>query len=171
MSSQKYASPLRIELRPSRILFSTVLCLHAGAFILPLMLAMPGVLKTALLFLVGVSACLCSRQLGWGAQCNGLARLTGGKWPRLRQALWDHDDLWRLTDEFGCVHQARLLPTTLVHRHLVVLNLRLPDQPWYCRHRSVVLLYDNIDSETFRRLRVRLRWYAPPEPGSSAVLK
>ena len=171
MSSQKYASPLRIELLPSRILLGIVLFAHLGAVGLLIPLAMPMLPKVLLMVLIIMSLAFSAYGLGWEPAGNALSGVIGRKWPRFNRALWDHDDFWQLTDEHEKIHQACLMPTTLVHPHLVVLNLRLSGQPWYCRYRSIILLRDNIDSETFRRLRIRLRWYAPPADDSSAVLK
>jgi toxin CptA len=56
--------------------------------------------------------------------------------------------------EHACV-----LGTTYVSALLTVLNLRVPGR---MRPRHVILVPDNVDAETFRQLRVRLRWSRRP---------
>lgn len=49
----------------------------------------------------------------------------------------------------------KLLRSSVVTPHLVILNIVLPG---YRRVRSVVLMSDSMDEESFRRLRVVLKW-------------
>jgi toxin CptA len=50
---------------------------------------------------------------------------------------------------------ARILGTTYVSPVLTVVNLRLTG---FVFAKHVVIVADNVDGETFRRLRVKLRW-------------
>lgn len=76
---------------------------------------------------------------------------------RIRRAIWDSDDDWRLINDRGRQYEAQLLGSSFVHRQLVVLIFRIDGHPWYSRRQSVVLTTDNLDQGVFRRLRVRLR--------------
>ena len=67
---------------------------------------------------------------------------------------WEQDGVWSLTSRSGRAMHATLLPSTLVTPYLVVLNFRLAH---FWQRRSVVLLSDNCDAVSLRRLRVRLR--------------
>ena len=127
MSSQKYASPLRIKLLPSRILLGIVLFAHLGALGLLVPLAMPMLAKILLMVLVMISVTFCVYGLGWGPG-NVFGSVIGRKWPRFSCALWDHDDYWQLTDQHDSIHQACLMPTSLVHPHLVVLKAKQNSQ-------------------------------------------
>ena len=165
MSSQKYASPLRFNILPSRILLYAVCSLHLGAGALLIMLALPLLVKLTFAPIILASLVISLSQLRWST-----VRLPFRKvWPALVEAVWDENDHWLLTDECQHIHRAVLLPTTYVHAQLVVINLRLENQTWYNRRRAIVLLRDNVDCETFRRLRIRLRWYSSQVPDKWAA--
>ena len=66
----------------------------------------------------------------------------------------DRDDRWQLLRPGRSAVDLRLLPGALVHPRIVVLCFREPGR----RTRSCVLTRDNLDAQTLRRLRVRLRW-------------
>lgn len=140
MSSAGYVQPLTIEPRPSRWFAGAVLVLHGGA--LPMILALPvdgwlaGVLLIALVFSL-------------------LRTLAGPVLMRRDSAIvaaaWLGDGRWRLRRRDGVEQEARLLPDSYVHPWLTVLNFRA------ARRCSLVLPWDSLDPETFRRLRVRLQ--------------
>ena len=66
----------------------------------------------------------------------------------------DRDDRWQLLRPGRAAVDLKLLPGALVHPKIVVLCFREPGG----RTRSCVLTRDNLDAQTLRRLRVRLRW-------------
>ena len=66
----------------------------------------------------------------------------------------DEGDRWQLLRPGRAAIDLRLLPGALVHPKLVVLCFKEPGG----RTRSCVLTSDNLDAQTLRRLRVRLRW-------------
>ena len=66
----------------------------------------------------------------------------------------DGDDRWQLLRPGRAAVDLGLLPGALVHPKIVVLCFREPGG----RTRSCVLTRDNLDAQTLRRLRVRLRW-------------
>ncbi|MDX1496638.1 MAG: protein YgfX [Salinisphaeraceae bacterium] len=75
----------------------------------------------------------------------------------VRRLQWQADGSWLLADEQGEMRPAQLLPSSYLHRRLVILNFRLRKSG---RRRNVVLLPDSLDFETLRHLRVRLRTQA-----------
>ncbi len=156
MSSQKYASPLQLKIFPSRMLFTCANLIHFGAiaFLLPASLPFGIVIIGTLLLSASLVIHWC--RLFW--QCPRVSLET--VWPIFTDVVWDENDQWQLTTGRGQHYTAQLLSTTYVSAHLVAINLRLENQGWYRRYRSIVLLSDNIDPETFRRLRIRLRWYS-----------
>jgi len=202
MSSQKYASPLHIELRSSATLTSVVVFIHVGALLCMIPLDLPLGVRLALLIAVVLSLVLtlcvegawCQRWFQqWPQQWlqqssqqwlqhranNLLAPIF--KRPRFQKVVWDADDRWKFvasddrvdeaTYDAILVYDAILLPGAVVHPRLTVLNFVIDGMPWYRRRKSLVLLPDNVDASVFRRLRVRLRWYANEDPDNLAGLK
>lgn len=66
----------------------------------------------------------------------------------------DREDHWQLLRPGRAAVELGLLPGALVHPKIVVLCFREAGG----RTRSCVLTRDNLDTQTLRRLRVRLRW-------------
>ena len=156
MSSQKYASPLRFKIVPSRLLVSIVSVMHLGAIALLIPASLPfwTIIVSCLTITIGLL--ISWSRAGWITGRFSFSAI----WPKFSEAVWDELDQWQLYDEHQQVHPAILLPSTYVTARLVVINLRMENKTWYCRHRAIVLLSDNIDGESFRRLRIRLRWYS-----------
>ena len=71
----------------------------------------------------------------------------------LLKLVWEASGKWRVWDACGREHEAILAPDYYVHPKLVILTLKLEG----LGRRAVLLLPDSLDSEVFRRLRVRLR--------------
>ena len=171
MSSPKYASPLRFKIITSRLLIIIVSLLHLGAIAslvtssVPLWAIGTGSLIIPLSLLVTWS------RVGWVTKRVGKHLSFMKIWPTFVEVVWDDADQWHLFDEHQQAHPAILMPSTYVSARLVVINLRLEHKPWYCRHRAIVLLSDNIDEETFRRVRIRLRWYSSQVQDNWAVSK
>jgi len=65
---------------------------------------------------------------------------------------WNGNGDWVLFTRDGKSLNARLQKSTYLHARLVILNFKIGN-----RNQSLVLLSDNLDPETFRRLRVRLQ--------------
>ncbi|WP_455201660.1 protein YgfX [Kaarinaea lacus] len=156
MSSQKYASPLRFKIVPSRLLIAIVTVMHLGAIGLLLPASLPLWTIVVSCLAITVSLLVSWSRAGWITRQLSLSSI----WPNFAEAVWDEADHWQLIDEHQQIYPAKLMPSTYVSAQLVVINLRLDNIPWYCRFRAIVLLPDNIDSESFRRLRIRLRWYS-----------
>lgn len=167
MSLQKYASPLQINLTPSRLLLALMLFLHLGALSLLCMSSLPWYMALLLALLIVLNLLFVAQRTGWLSAAAMPFNLT----PGFISACWGDNDGWLLRDAEGKEYAAELLPTSYVNRLLVVVNLRLAELPWYRRQVSLVFLPDNIEAETFRRLRIRLRWYSPLHQESSVVPK
>lgn len=143
MSSPKYATPLTLEPRPSRILLSLMLFAHGGAVAVLLALdewPWPVRLLLVMVVLAGLWSAL--GKLGWRRSPT-----------RIRRLVWQAENDWRVELGDGKMLTARLRPSSFVHPWLVVLNLRLEGRrlPY-----SLVLARDGLDATAFRRLRVRL---------------
>ncbi len=141
MSSRRSATPLRIELRPSRQLATVLVAAHAGGLAVTLPLSWPW----------------------WGTSLLGMALAASLAWNLSRHALLSHPRAvwaitWRGEGDFelsrrdGTRTAARLAPDTYVHPRLVILCFRRGR--W--GRSPVVLCRDAVDQESFRRLRVRL---------------
>ncbi len=66
----------------------------------------------------------------------------------------DRHDQWQLLRDNHKAVDLKLLPAALVHPHIVALCFKDPGGKVY----PCVLTHDNLDKQTLRRLRVRLRW-------------
>lgn len=99
---------------------------------------------TSLILLVGtfgVSWLWLRRHAVLGFGKNGLVRLT-----------WHTDGGWTLTESGGGRFKAQLLPSSIVHPRLVLLNFRSESG----LRRSRLLLGDELEPDQLRRLRARL---------------
>ena len=141
--------------------------MHFGAIALIIPAALPLWVTVVCSLIIALSLLIIWSRAGWIADQFSFTAL----WPIFTEAVWDEVDQWQLFDEHEQIHAAVLMPSTYVSARIVVINLRLENQPWYCRHRAIVLLSDNIDSESFRRLRIRLRWYSSQVEDNWAVSK
>ena len=140
MSSNRYATALRINLGFSRWLALLVVCSHGVALALIMLLPVPWWLRLGLVILVIIS---CRRQCRRHVlRCD----------PRTITALeWRADDSWWLTAHNGVVVNPSLEADSYIHPLLVILNFSCAGGSL-----SVVLFRDSIDHEHFRRLRLRL---------------
>ncbi|NOZ54249.1 MAG: hypothetical protein GXP08_14155 [Gammaproteobacteria bacterium] len=174
MSSQKYASPLYIELKSSVILLSVLMFLHAGAIVCVLFLELPLSAKLIIVIAVVINVTVTACSEGMLSDLSLFKPLLPVLSGRLsfEKLVWDADDRWKLFKADGECCEARLLAGAFVHRRLTVLNFVVAKMPWYRRRKALVLLPDNVEETTFRHLRVRLRWYANvASQDNSAVLK
>lgn len=154
MSSVAYATPLRLELRPSRRVAAGMLAVHAGAALIPWTQALHPLLALLASALVLLAAARAWRlHLGDGAVAS---------------VRWDADDRWHFRRRDGRRECGRLLPQGYLHPELAVLRYALDavDEEALPRrwsrlvrspHRVLVLTADSGDADALRRLRVRLR--------------
>jgi len=143
MSSKKYASPLQLELKPSRLLFSIVLALHTIALLMIYLLPVNSLLKlfTALLVISTFMYFVYYQAFRKSAKA-------------IIKVIWDASDEWFLVTRSGEQMPANLVGDSFSHPRLAVLNFKIPEHFFQKR---VVLLRDNVDENLFRRLRVRLK--------------
>jgi len=145
-SNMSYPAPaLRVELRPSRKLAAIVVVAHLVAAAILIPVSLPSAMIFGLMLLWVFSLLHCLRRAGLASS------------PRRIVGLEFQDDehlAFRTAD--GCWHPSRLLGTSYVTPALTVLNL---GSGWMAA-RHVVILDDSVDPETFRALRVRLKWCA-----------
>jgi toxin CptA len=167
MSSINYASPLRIKIQPSPTLRAVVVALHIGAVVLVFVSAIAWVVQLILASIILGSLLAFLSVNGWIARFIFLEKLL----PRVDELVWGENNSWLLICDAGEEQDAELLMSSFVHPYLTVVNLKVFGKPWYCRYRSFVILPDNLDAETFRRLRIRLRWYSTPGQDNSVALK
>lgn len=143
MSSPKYAAPLYLKRHPSRILAVYLAAVHSGVLALLPWLALAWELATLLSMAIIASFCLSLRSQALLLSPKAIVEIS-----------WDSERVWRLRQRNGIEWVGKLLPGCFVGPRLVVLNFALGSQ-W--RRAGVVLLPDNANPETLRRLRVRLR--------------
>ena len=170
MSHKKYASPLRIKYSPSRTLMVVMCIIHGGAIAMLVISGISWLAKVVLMLIV-------SGSLLWFLSVHRqkpLIKAMGKCYPPVQTIVWDNDDRWILMTGEDEELVAQLLTSSFVHPLLTVVNLKLTGKPG-CRlrgsRRSFVFMKDNLDAETFRRLRVRLRWYSMPDQDSLGALK
>lgn len=143
MSSLKYAAPLYLKRHPSRPLGIFLTVTHGGGLLLLLWLALPGGLMGCL----SLGICVSLHQ-----SLRGQALLSSSR--AIIEVSWDGEGVWRLRQRNGREWIGKLLPGYFVGPRLVLLSF--VQRPWW-RRASVVFLSDNIEAESLRRLRVRLR--------------
>lgn len=167
MSDKKYAKPIKISLKPSRILVAVVVIVHIGAAGILALTILPWFVKIVLLLVIVFSLQIFFEIYGQVSVIHFARNL----FPQLKNAVWENNGKWLLETSEGKKLSAELGHYCFVHPGLTVVNLKLLNKPWYKRNRPLIFLSDNIDAETFRRLRVRLRWYSTPDQDNSLVLK
>lgn len=133
-----------IDLAPQRSLraLSFLFWLHVGILVLAMVALRTGPVLAALALAMAGSWFWTRRHPVFGYGRRALTRLT-----------WHAAGGWTLHDASGAQFEAELLGSSLVHDALLVLNFRLKDGG----RRSRALLGDEIDAESLRRLRARLR--------------
>jgi toxin CptA len=143
MSSTKYAQPLRLKPKPSRILIGLLTVGHLGAIAVLLPLDFPLIVKLLIAVVLLVSLVVAWRKQPGKVGEGGVQTLT-----------WKADGDWLLETVDGESLNATLHESTYVHPWLVVLNFRQEGKHGLL---SFVLAPDALDRELFRELRVRLK--------------
>ncbi|MDI1361448.1 MAG: hypothetical protein PSU72_05220 [Methylotenera sp.] len=79
-------------------------------------------------------------------------------WKLLRVNMAGECHLKQKNDENFVVH---IMPDSFVSAYLTVLHIVPEEYRWFkvWQNRYILLLQDNIDAESFRQLRVYLRWH------------
>jgi len=144
-SSAKFAVPFRINLKTSFILNSTLLFMYLGAFYWLWAFDLNLFIKLALMSALIVSAVIHSRQYLFKNSKRAVTNL-----------VWQEQNQWLVDTASGETINAELLGSSFVNPWLIVLNFK-PEQGR--RMLPVVIMPDGVDSTTFRRLSVKLRFY------------
>ncbi|MCL4316389.1 MAG: hypothetical protein M1527_06075 [Gammaproteobacteria bacterium] len=134
-------APLNLELNPSRTLAALLVLAHGGALALLVLLPLAW---WARVLLIGALLCSLWLTLNRHALRRGESAIT--------RLVWENDDTWLLMRADGKEQRVQLKPGSYVSPRLVILNF---DAGWWPL--SVVLLPDAADTESLRKLRVRLQ--------------
>lgn len=142
VSSTRLDLPLKLELKPSRLLAGLLVLGHATALVslLPLSLSPGVVFVLSMLIIVSLVASL--RKTALLTADAAVVRL-----------VWRGGDEWRLWEAGSSPRVYRLSGTRFTHPWLTVLNLVSEDGR---DHRSVTIMADSLDPTTSRQLRARL---------------
>jgi len=139
MSSRRYAPPLRIKLQTSFLLTTFIISSHVLTFgVLWLVPVHAGWIFLSLPVFI-VSAYLSLRKHTFESY-------------RIHEVIHDSDGDWQLFVGHKKEVYADLQADSYRHPFISILNFRTEDKEKY----SVILLPDNVDRESFRRLRVLL---------------
>lgn len=128
----------RFDFRPSRLLAMLLLLAHGLAMVSVVVLPLPVLMRTLLLLLLTANLWIVYKSRVSGASVSGL---------RIES------DRVVLLDAGGGEMSGKLLPDSLVTPYLAVLQIRTES-----KHRRVLIMPDNLDAHSFRRLRILLRW-------------
>ena len=131
----------KFDLRPSRLLGAALSCMHAAAWLALLTLDIPVWALLALTLILSLSLHYYLRRI---------ARLVA---PASCLSLQLEGSRIILGERSGRQIAGRLLPGSLVTPMLLVINIRLLETG---KIRSVVVMPDSLDAESFRQLRVFL---------------
>ncbi|NNF96564.1 MAG: hypothetical protein HKM94_06540 [Halobacteria archaeon] len=142
MSHAAYASPLVLEPGVSRYLILYLVVIHTLALAV---VAAPLNLPVALRFGIAV-VILLSFIWQWRRTCKHHPA-------RIHRLVWEADDDWTLWCNDSTELVGQLRPESYESTLLVILRLQLQQGG----QRTVVILPDMLDRQSFRRLRVRLR--------------
>jgi len=153
MSSKKYAAPLQIEVRSSRLLLMLFSCLHLVSFLLLFLMPLPIELTLFCVIFIVISGIYV---VVFHALKHSSASIVG--------LVWDRNDDWLVLDKSGKQWEVVLDGNSFVHPWFSILNFK-QENKWLSQ--SVMLLSDNVDKNDYRRLRVRLR-VTRNNPDSSA---
>jgi len=143
----------QFKLQPSRYLAAILIAAHGIALAALFPLALPVWSKVALALLISFSLIYHLRRDAWLFAPSASVEL-----------VLDGDRVV-LTTRGGEQLAGQILRDSLVTPFLTILNV-LPQGARFAR--SVVILPDSLDAESFRQLRVCLKWGSNPKPQSFA---
>lgn len=142
MSSNGFATPLRIERQPSLQLATCLILAHGVAVCVLPFIAIAALFKVLVLLAIVLSLIANLRRHAWLVHPRAVRNVV----------MRAHDDWW-LEFRDGSEATVELLGDTYIHPLLTILNFR----DGHTR-RSVVLAPDGAHPDVLRRLRVHLRW-------------
>ena len=143
MSYRKYATPLSLTLKPSRLatFFYSVVALSTAMFCF--FLPIESIYQWGLVICIALTSDYILL-----VEWRQLKNISIGK------ITWQEENYWQLETSAGEVVEAELIGDSLNTLYLVVLNFRIEGRR---RAKSVVLFQDSADEELLRKLRVRLK--------------
>ena len=133
----------QFDLFPSHRLAGVLILAYSAAMLALLLLQLPAWALVPLYLLLLLSLLLHLRQLAWLSAASAVVKL------KLE------GDVLELTLKNGKQLTEYFLQSSFVSPSLTILNARPRDGYW---SRSTIILPDSMDSESFRELRVRLKW-------------
>ncbi len=145
MSSLKYATPLHLELKPSRLLLALLCFMYGGAALVLLIIPIPVWFSVFLIFLVALDLYL---------QINLHVLMRSKK--SVVRLIWLESHQWKIFDCNGECVEGALIGQSYLHTGLVVLRFKTITK----KRRAVIVFIDSMASESHRKLRVRLRLQA-----------
>jgi toxin CptA len=134
---------LRVQLEPSRYLCAVFVSVHTAAALIVASLTFALLAKFALLAAIATSLVHALWRHAWLSSAGAITTVEFA----------EHELVVRRRD--GECSRARLLGTTYVSPQLTVLNLRVAG---CLLAQHMILVPDNVDPQTFRQVRVWLRW-------------
>ncbi|MGQ0595485.1 MAG: protein YgfX [Gammaproteobacteria bacterium] len=137
-----FTGPIRLQPTGSALLGTGIAFSHTGALVIVALLPWPAWAR------VSVAMLLCG-SLVWSLAWHVLHRGDA-----VTEAILQGDGSWTVRAGPAEPVSATLANDSVVTPYLTVLLFKLADG----RRRSLLVLPDNIEPETFRRLRVRLRF-------------
>lgn len=143
MSSGKYASPLQLDLFKSRALLIQIVLVHALAFAALFFIDLPMIVLTGIGVLIIYNAISAIYKHAMRSSRQAIVRV-----------IWEDNGRWYIVRKSGEKVRVKLKGDTFVHPRLTVLNFKVPEK-WFSQ--SVILAGDNVNKDSHRRLRVRLR--------------
>ncbi|MDH3948680.1 MAG: hypothetical protein OEU74_06940 [Gammaproteobacteria bacterium] len=142
MSHTAYASPLVLEPGVSRYLISYLIVIHSLALVVVAApLNLPAIFRFTLAVVIVISFVWQWRR----TRLNDPAHIY--------RLVWEADDDWTLWCNDSTELVGQLRPESYESTWLVILRLQLQQGG----RRTIVILPDMLDRQSFRRLRVRLR--------------
>jgi len=132
---------IRLSLEPSKWVIAVIYLIHIGALVCTYFSSIPLFLIQMTWFTISISL------VYW----HFTTIFQPKKYPA--DLLLNDKDEWYIIDKKDGSCPVTLLPESFVHTHLLILIFKQGR-----RNRVVILTTDNTHAETFRRLRVRLRF-------------
>lgn len=140
-SSNSFASTVDLSLRPSHRALGLVFLVHALCLGLLPFSMQPGPPMLVVIAAVALSWFYLRRHAAFGLGAQGIQRI-----------VWHADGSWTLHRAQGAPVDAELQSGSVVHHRLLLLRFRLKTGGSATR----LLLGDEVDAESLRRLRARL---------------
>ena len=144
MSSQKYASPLQLDVYTSRSLLFFVFVIHAialAALIVFVALPLIAIITLGLVLIINFFRVMRTHALR-------------GSRKAVVRLIWEDNGHWYFVRRSGEKTRVKYKGNSIASPWLTVLNFKVPDK-WFSE--SVILVRDNVNIDSHRKLRVRLQ--------------